>query len=160
MEIEIIRMEYDHLEQVLLMWKELLLLTEKVNARYKLSEEAFSVQRDFFIKQLNSETAYTFVSMYRDEPVGFTNGYLIMPSRVFRNNNIGLIENIYIKPEYRRKRIGEKLVKRCYNWFSKFNIEDVYVNVVPANQSSRRFWESMGYSVHKQTMALALKNIQ
>ena len=156
-ELTIKKMEMVHIEDVLFMWKDLLSMTEEVNDRYQLSDKALDFQREFFIKHLNSETVFNFVALYKSEPIGFSNGYLIIPSKVFNNKHVGLIENIYIKPKFRRKGIGEKIVDHCYKWFLDFGINDVYVNVVPANEISKNFWQSMGYAVHKQTMARSIE---
>lgn len=152
-EIEIDLMKAGDIELVLQMWWDLLQLTADVNDRYRLADEALDHQRLFFERHLDHETAFCFVAKADGAPVGFANGYIILPSRIFRQVHIGLIENLYVDPDLRRAGLGTRLVASCYGWFEGFGVDEVYVNVVPANEASKKFWTAMGYTVHKQTMA-------
>ena len=146
-----------YVEPVLKMWLDLLELTSKVNARYTLSSRAVSEQRKFFAKHADNPNTYCYVALAGDEPVGFVNGYLILPSKVFIQEEIGMLENLFVKDDYRRQGIGHQLVRVSYEWFDRFGIREVYVNVVPANETSFHFWSAMGFDVHKLTMARSLR---
>lgn len=146
----------DQLESVLTMWKSLLDMTAKVSPRYRLSSQAVEIQRKYFLKHWNNHLTFCFVATLDKEPAGFANGYVITPAEIFEQRTVGMIENIFVRDEHRRQGIGALLVNDCYEWFHEKEVTDIYVNVVPANELSFRFWEAMGYDIYKMTMA---KNI-
>jgi GNAT superfamily N-acetyltransferase len=150
-------MEYKEIKQVLRMWKELLDLTGNVNSRYRLAPDALALQADFFTGNRIDPNHFCYVAQEAEDLVGFANGYLIMPSRLFVQEPIGLIENIFVNRDRRRLGLGSDLVNACYQWFEKRKVNDVYVNVVPANGDSVEFWKAKGYDVHKMTMARSIK---
>ena len=151
--VEITSMRSEYLEPVLQMWHDLLILTSEVNPWYRLSPDAVEIQRRVFEKESNNQSSFCLVATQDEKPIGFANGFLILPSRIFQTKTIGLIENLFVLPDVRRQGGGGRLVDACYNWFSDNFIDQVYVNVVPHNQLSIRFWKSKGYQIHKVTMA-------
>ena len=157
MELTITPMRIGHLENVLDMWQELLGLTSRFNPLYQLAPRAVDHQRQFFQKNRTNPNTFCLVAEQDNRPVGFANGYVIMPTEIFKQTPIGLIENLFVDPEIRRCGVGSALVESCYDWFRKRMISHIYVNVVPANESSERFWQSMGYGPHKITLAKTLE---
>jgi predicted acetyltransferase len=145
-------MTEDRMDAVLVMWKKLLDMTAKVNSRYQLAPDAVENQRTFFQSYQSSPLVFCFLARINDEPVGFANGYLIQPTKIFKSKTIGLIENLFVEDLHRRKGIARGLVQKCYDWFEQVDVDEYYVNVVPANTLSEKFWKAMGYTVHKQTM--------
>ena len=154
--LRISHMQIDQMDAVLIMWKKLLDLTARVNDRYRLATNAIDRQREFFAEHYNNENTFCFIADQDGKEIGFANGYVILPSKIFMQSQIGLIENIFIEEEFRKKGYGKRLVQACYDWFYQVDINEVFVNVVPANEGSKAFWESIGYKMHKITLSKSI----
>lgn len=141
------------MDDVLSMWSALLEMTAEVNSRYRLGPDAVDHQREFFNKNKRNFNVYSYVALLDDLPVGFSNGYLILPTPIFDQREIGLIENIFVRKEFRRMGIGSRLVDECYKYFRSRFVSEIFINVVPANELSYKFWTAKGYDVHKLTLA-------
>ena len=141
------------LPDVLDLWAELMVFTANYNSHYGLVENSKRVQESYMKAFFDSNTATIFVARDAGRIVAFTNVYITKPAPVFEPHVLGVIENIYVRPEYRRRHIGLKLVERSHQYFTDFGADEIYVNVIPANGLSEKFWYAMGYRTQKLTMA-------
>lgn len=76
--------------------------------------------------------------------VGFVSCQIqVMPW--YQVKRIGLIGPCYVKPLYRRRKIGARLVKQVESWLQEQAVE--YVDVVwdHGNQAAEDFWYGIGY---------------
>lgn len=149
-------MQIEQMDAVLNMWESLLVLTSKVSKRFQLAENAVDHQREFFREHHDNENTFCLVASLDGKEIGFANGYVILPSKIFLQSHIGLIENIFIDETYRRRGFGAQLVQACYDWFYDMAINEIYVNVIPANKGSKAFWKAMGYKTHKITLSKSI----
>ncbi|MCC6158907.1 MAG: GNAT family N-acetyltransferase [Deltaproteobacteria bacterium] len=140
------------MEAILTLWAKLMRLTSEFNARYMLAPGARSIQRSYLMGFFESPAAAIFVARVRGEVAGFVNLYVTKPAQVFEQESIGVIENIYVTDEHRLAGIGRALVERSVHFFQNSRVDDVYVNVIPANRSSEEFWRHMGFELNKVTM--------
>ncbi|MCY6354479.1 GNAT family N-acetyltransferase [Clostridium sp. ZS2-4] len=62
-------------------------------------------------------------------------------------DNLGEIESIYIENQYRKFRLGDKLMKNALNWFESKLITNIEINVVYANDEALPFYERYGFHV-------------
>ncbi len=78
--------------------------------------------------------------------------YVTKPAPVFTQHVLGIMENLYVHPDFRRRGIGRRLVDSSHRFFELLEVDEIYVNVIPANRLSKQFWSSMGYETKKLTM--------
>ncbi|MBW9159440.1 MULTISPECIES: GNAT family N-acetyltransferase [Clostridium] len=62
-------------------------------------------------------------------------------------DNLGEIESIYIENQYRKFRLGDKLMKNALTWFESNKITNIEINVVYANDEALPFYERYGFHV-------------
>lgn len=62
-------------------------------------------------------------------------------------DTFGKIESIYIETQYRKLRLGDKLMKNALNWFESNGITNIEINVVYANDEALPFYEHYGFHV-------------
>ena len=62
-------------------------------------------------------------------------------------NNIGEIESIFIEKQYRRYKLGDKLMVNALNWFEYNSITNIQINVVYANDEAIPFYERYGFHI-------------
>lgn len=78
------------------------------------------------------------LAMLNDKPIGY--------ARVSERDQVYWIEDIYVKPEYRGKGVGRKLVKEIEKEVSMLD-NSVYLMVLPQDRDAFRFWVKMGYTL-------------
>lgn len=65
----------------------------------------------------------------------------------------GLIENLYVIPEYRNEGIGSALLAAAEHALFEEGIETITLDVMTENTAAQRFYERHGYNPHRLTMA-------
>lgn len=62
---------------------------------------------------------------------------------------IGVIYDIFVSEEFRRRGIGAKLLHEALNWFRSKKIKDIEVSVDARNREAVEFWKSDGFFEYK-----------
>ncbi|MCB9475648.1 MAG: GNAT family N-acetyltransferase [Deltaproteobacteria bacterium] len=158
-EFEIQHATLDDLPRVLDLWRQLMELTATHNDRYRLSPGAMKLQMSYLRSFMDSTTAAIYIAKSDGLIVGFTDIYTTKPAPVFEQKVLGVIENIYVLPEYRRLHIGEHLVHWARRFFENLRVGEIFVNVIPTNETSVVFWESMGFRTQKLSMTWKSPNL-
>lgn len=65
---------------------------------------------------------------------------------VYKKKEMGEITDLFVLPEYRKKRVGLKLVKASENWFRKRNLKLAWIKVHATNELGTLFWEKNNYT--------------
>jgi len=79
-----------------------------------------------------------FLALEEDKAVGFI--------RVSSREGSFWIEELYVKPEFRRRGIGQALVKRAEEKVLKWD-SALYLYVLPQDKDAIAFWKRLGYDV-------------
>ncbi|GGN90258.1 MULTISPECIES: GNAT family N-acetyltransferase [Haloarcula] len=70
----------------------------------------------------------------------------------------GLIENIYVRPDYRREGIGSELLAAGEKALAENGATVVALEVMAANESARRFYADHGYAPHRIELEKSTEN--
>ena len=62
-------------------------------------------------------------------------------------SNLGEIESLFIEKDYRKFKLGDKLMENALNWFKSNSIKNIQINVVYANDEVLPFYERYGFHV-------------
>ncbi len=79
-----------------------------------------------------------FLAYFEDKPIGFV--------RISEREGSYWIEELYVKPEYRGKGIGRKLVEQAEKFISERDTH-AYIMVLPQDKNAILFWMRMGYDL-------------
>ncbi len=63
----------------------------------------------------------------------------------FSKNPTVRLEEVYVLPEERGKRISNKLIKNFYLWAKKRNAKKISINVSVKNNKSLLYWKKEGF---------------
>lgn len=58
----------------------------------------------------------------------------------------GIIDDTFVRQEYRRSGVGSALVERCQEWFKARGATELRLNVSAGNELGQSFWRRMGFS--------------
>ncbi|MDR1470274.1 MAG: GNAT family N-acetyltransferase [Spirochaetaceae bacterium] len=61
----------------------------------------------------------------------------------------GHIYHLAVKPEYRKKGIGKKLLEKTERGFKKEGIRKIFLVAFKENKQGNKFWENNGYKTRK-----------
>jgi len=59
---------------------------------------------------------------------------------------VGYIEGLYVKPEFRRRGIAEKLVAHAKTWSQGFGCTEIASDCTVENEGSQKFHKHMGFA--------------
>ncbi len=64
---------------------------------------------------------------------------------IFKDKKIGVISDVYVKQERRRKGLAKKMLDVAVAWFKKNKVRTVRLNVAAANLEARAAWRMLGF---------------
>jgi GNAT superfamily N-acetyltransferase len=82
--------------------------------------------------------------------VGFLSARVTDNTDSIFEGRLACIENVYLKPELRGRRIGSRLVDAAEAWFQKQGASEIELNVIVANELGRRVWQALAYEPHSE----------
>lgn len=104
---------------------------------------------EYFTKILNDNNAFNYVYVENNKICGLL--MATMKSNrtipILKERTAYFIEDIVVDENYRRKGIGKKLYNFLKEQATKKNIDAIELNVWAFNESSIRFYESLGMTV-------------
>lgn len=86
----------------------------------------------------------TLVAEMSGETIGFIQGEV--ERRIdYLPTTVGSISTAYVVKEFRRKGVGEMLVKRLCEFFSSEGVEDVTLRYIIGNREAEGLWKKLGF---------------
>ncbi|MFC6963848.1 GNAT family N-acetyltransferase [Halocatena marina] len=83
-------------------------------------------------------------------------GFIMFTARTGRYEetvSAGVIENLYVMPDWRSEGIGSALLSTAEDELEADGIEIITLDVMASNRAARRFYSRHGYATHRVTMA-------
>ena len=118
---------------------------KKLTPYYDTSKDVKEVLTESLKKNIYSSNSCIFVAEENSKIVGYLLAFKVNRPEMFKVKKAGLIADVFIKEEYRRKGIGDKLIKECFDWFRGYKISFVEINVEVSNKQAMNFWNKKGF---------------
>jgi len=100
----------------------------------------------FWEKSLEPNPAGTvFVAESNSNLVGTSGIKRFASSKMF---HAAVIWGVYVSAEYRREKLGEKLIEACLDWARQKDLASVKLSVVTTNSSAIRLYVKCGFEVY------------
>ena len=131
-----IELKNEDLDEISGLWEELNLLHCELSSDFRKHFESFSFSER--VEQLLRKEHLTVFLAKND---GNSIGYCV----VTKDHEIGELDSIYVKPEFRGQGIGRILMSKSLEWVTNMNCESIKVDVVDGNCSALRFYEKYGF---------------
>ncbi len=130
----------------------------KSSTAYKTLEEDFSEElEDKDSALIVAEDSSANLTAGGRKIVGYFRGMIEPAPTYLSPKKIGIVHDLFILPEYRKKRTGEKLFTAALQWFKDRNIKNVELNVDARNITGVAFWKKHGFLEYKFRMRLDLQ---
>jgi GNAT superfamily N-acetyltransferase len=87
--------------------------------------------------------------------VGHLTGTLVKPSAM-RPMKVATLVSMYVRPAYRRDRIGRRMVDEFRSWAKESGAGSAQVTAYASNAEAIRFYERNGFASQSVTLEAAL----
>lgn len=109
----------------------------------------------YFLKRL--ESGIVLIAKEKEDLIGYVCGYVYnFPARTPKS--IAEIENMFVKPEYRNKKVGTKLFE-AFQQTAKQKVAGILrVGALARNQNAVKFYKNKGLELHEVVLEKNLLN--
>jgi GNAT superfamily N-acetyltransferase len=108
-----------------------------IDPEWAVSEAA----TDHTVQRITDSECVALVAVCTDEIVGFLMGSI----RDAKGVAAGALESMLVLPQYRKRKIGTRLIERFLDWTRRRGLKRVTVAVAPANGPAIALYKQMGF---------------
>jgi GNAT superfamily N-acetyltransferase len=94
---------------------------------------------------VDNPDSVVYIAEYPPMFVGYVVARKRMNTPIYEVKFIGEITDLFVRPEYRERGIGEQLVEAAEDWLSESGLDFVWINIHIGNELGRTFWENREY---------------
>jgi ribosomal protein S18 acetylase RimI-like enzyme len=107
-------------------------------------------------KGLTDGQSILLVAKSVDQRVGFIYARIFLDSPLEVSKLVGRIDDLYVLPEFRGRRIGKKLVTECLKEMRAAGVDAVSLTVLAENKVAVKLYEKLGFKIHAHRMITQL----
>jgi ribosomal protein S18 acetylase RimI-like enzyme len=127
------------------MGKELYHYIEKMDPIWRTSPMAEDILRAHLTDLYARRYAMTYLACRDMDVIGFITGSIVQRPPVILPHRDGLVDNAYVRPDWRSRGIGTRLCELLLEWFELQGVEEVRIHYQVSNRDAAAFWEKMGF---------------
>jgi ribosomal protein S18 acetylase RimI-like enzyme len=106
-------------------------------------------QEKSIARYLDDPECLVFVAKQNQEIVGFITGHFCeLVSSVSKPIQMGSIDELYVKSDFRHQSIANKLCTTLHQRFKEYGVTQVFVEVWEFNSPAQQFYEQLGFEHH------------
>ncbi len=140
------------LPEIVGLWKEFMDFHRDLDQFYTRSEDGPSNFQKHLEGQLESEDDALLIAEESGKIIGYAKIEISQYPPVFEMDKYGLISDVAVAEEYRRKGIGQALFNASTKWFTDKGVTRTELRVANVNNVARGFWSKMGFKPYMTTM--------
>ena len=95
----------------------------KMSPLFNLSDESEKFYRMYLVNSMNNPEVHYCISELEGVPTGYVRGSITHRAPIFEKRRIGMINEIYVQPEFRGAGAGRGLTEGILSWFNDKGIE-------------------------------------
>ncbi|MCU0859504.1 MAG: GNAT family N-acetyltransferase [Thermoplasmata archaeon] len=99
----------------------------------------------YLSKKFSEKSTKLIVAQEDGVVVGFMLCMLSPNAPIFKERTLGIISDVYVRQERRRKGIAKEMLKVALRWFKKNRVKSVQLSVAAANFEARAVWGQLGF---------------
>ena len=110
----------------------------------------------FVQEGLASERSLLLVAKNKGRLVGFVFANARRDFPLEASKFVGVVNDVYVLPEFRGKGIGKKLVVKCLKRMKALGMNATSLTVLTENKTAIKLYEKLGFRIHGYTMVKTL----
>lgn len=116
------------------------------------------VVKNFYNQFINKENSCIAVAKNEtEEIIGYCFAFIENTGDVYKTKIVQL-DAIYVKPKFRKNKVGQKLIDYIINWAKSKNANFIELKVCNKNFDAIKLYEKCNFEVSKKIMLMELKN--
>ena len=136
------------------LWMALLEEQAALDVRFAPAPDALERWRNDFPAWLHDERRRLVVAAHAGEPVGFVSAERWTSAPVYAASAEVFIDELYVRPAWRRRGLGSRLVQEIEAWADELGAERLRLRVLEANEAGRPFWARHGAKPFATTLTI------
>jgi len=133
------------LEAVSDLWLQLAKHHERLSDRFSLALDGRRRWAAYLSEKFSEISTKLIVAEEDGKIVGFMFCLLEPNAPIYKERKIGVISDVYVKEQRRRKGLAKKMFDFAAAWFKKNRVRTVRLNVAADNLEARAAWRMMGF---------------
>jgi ribosomal protein S18 acetylase RimI-like enzyme len=128
------------LDDVRELWEELnqYHLVKSPYFKYHFANFTFQARKESLIESAEKGKLFTLIAYHESEKVGYCIASVV--------NDIGEVDSIYVKPEYRETGIGNTLMEKSLDWINSSYAKNIIIKVAVGNEEAFGFYSKYGFA--------------
>ncbi len=157
MTVEIRRATLKDVKEILPVWGELAVFHSTLDPAFTPSAQWPREYGAYLRSLMTRDDAIAVVARDAGEIVGYAVGRVTMLPPFFEQRYRGYIHDVFVKPQFRRRGVGRRLVDAILQWLRQQEVLLVELTVATNNEAVA-FWKRLGFSVYMQQMKKDLQD--
>ncbi|MCP4611537.1 MAG: GNAT family N-acetyltransferase [Planctomycetes bacterium] len=156
-EVVIRKAVVEDVSSIIELWKELMDFhkeRDRIFSRSATGHERFS---EYLITNIQSDMSCVFVAADGKDLVGYCMAKISKYPPVLEQQAYGEIDSIAVTENYRRSRIGKRLLNEIREWYSEEGISRIEARVSKYNKAGIEFWAEMGFTPYLETVFMEVQ---
>jgi ribosomal protein S18 acetylase RimI-like enzyme len=154
--MEIITATKLHIPAIIKLWKEFMDFHKDVDPHFPMRKDAHLNWEKYLRELMNSEDAQVLVAQDKGRVIAYSISVITRYAPIWERETYGMINDLAVTSEYRRKGIGQQMLNKIYEWFKSKNIERIELSVAARNQVSNSFWKRQGFQDYSHRLYIDL----
>jgi ribosomal protein S18 acetylase RimI-like enzyme len=156
--IKIAKARKSHLPGIVEVWKEFMDFHRDLDSRFMRSRQGHKKFREYIAESIGSRKSQLFVALDNVRIIGYGLALIGKYPPVFKKKSYGIIADLAVNSEYRRKGTGEAIYKEILNWFKGKGISRIELSVATKNRVANSFWSKMGFSPYMSRFYMEIES--
>ena len=114
--------------------------------RVVLTPNAPSFYKDYLLRHIRSPKSIVVLAEEEGRIVGFCCAYMCQNLPMFSPSEFGYVSDLAVTEDYQKKGIGSAILQNVTNWFKRYDIDCIQLQVYSQNALGRKFWQSKGFT--------------
>lgn len=127
------------------LWEMLAKHHEKVSPHFQLAWDSKRNWVKYLQKKFSEPSTKLIVAEEEGDIVGFMLCLLSPNAPIFKERKIGVISDVFVLEERRRKGVASKMLDVAARWFRKNKVRSVQLGVAHVNLEARAAWRNLGF---------------
>jgi ribosomal protein S18 acetylase RimI-like enzyme len=149
----------DDLNEVVNLWGMLAQHHEELSNQFALAWDGKRKWATYLEERFSEISTKLIVAEEEGEIVGFMLCLLSPNKPVFKDRKIGVISDVYVLEERRRKGVTKNMLNRAVKWFEKNKVGSIQLGVAHDNYEARAAWRQVGFEPYMIYKRLDLKRL-